>query len=83
MMTLHGIKRFSLIRGLTARHSADHKVMPLAYTNGERLVGQQNNYFTTIITSKKSEMSNDNDEIESASNVLLEIILLALDSSFI
>jgi len=49
----------------------------------ERLVRQQNNYFTNTIISKTSEMTNDNDEIDSASSVLFEIILLALDSSFI
>jgi hypothetical protein len=40
MITLHGIKRFSLIRGLTVRHSANHKVMPLVKDGGERLVRQ-------------------------------------------
>ena len=49
----------------------------------EPLVRQQNIYFTTVITSKKSEMSKDKDEIDNASSVLFEIILLALDSSFI
>jgi len=49
----------------------------------KRLVSQQNNYLTTLITSKTSEMTKDSDEIESASNVLFEIILAAIDSSFI
>jgi hypothetical protein len=37
-ITLHSIKRFSLIRGLTVRRSANHKVMSLAKGGGERLV---------------------------------------------
>jgi hypothetical protein len=49
----------------------------------ERLVRQQNDYLTTIITSKTSETTNDKDEIESASSVLFEIILAAMDNYFI
>jgi len=49
----------------------------------ERLVRQQNDYLTTIITSKIIETTKDKVEIESASSVLFEIILAAMDNSFI
>ena len=49
----------------------------------KRLVSLQNDYLTTRIISKTSEMINEADEIESASSVLFEIILAAIESSFI
>jgi len=49
----------------------------------ERLVSRQNSYLTAMYTSKTNETTSDSDEIESASTVLFEIILAAMDNSFI
>jgi len=62
---------------------ADLKFTAKVPSGLERVVSLQADYFMTLITARASEMINDNDEIDNASSVLFEIILAAIDSSFI